>query len=160
MHTNAQLKVPSIGAPIVHWFMQEHKAHSSFLHHPCYTIYDDHLATIWLIAVEHCNKLQKCLKFWAWFYGKDKHKKWMNKYYNLEKRTWSQKQRIIWTFWMGVVGSSSKGGNISVMSPRHHINDVIRKWKISIKITSKSSKSEPWLFNNVLQLTWMNILKT
>jgi hypothetical protein len=54
---------------------------------------------------------------------------------------------------MGIVGSSSKGGNISVMSPRHQINDVIRKWKINIKNTSKSSKSEPILFNNVLQLT-------
>jgi hypothetical protein len=61
---------------------------------------------------------------------------------------------------MGVVGSSSKGGNISVMSPRHQINDVIQKWKFNIKTMSKSSKSEPILFNNVVQLTWMNILKT
>jgi hypothetical protein len=80
-------------------------------------------------------------------------KNWMNKYYNLEKRTWSQKQRIIRTFCTGIVGSSSKGGNISVMSPRHQINDVIRKWKINIKTMSKSSKREPILFNNVLQLT-------
>jgi hypothetical protein len=49
--------------------------------------------------------------------------------------------------------SSSKGGNISVMSPQHQVNDVIRKWKINIKTTSKSSKGEPILFNNVLQLT-------
>jgi hypothetical protein len=67
MHTNAQLKVPSIGAPNAHRFI----IHTS----PSYIIYDDHLATIWLIAPEHCNKIQKCLKFWTWFYGKDKHKK-------------------------------------------------------------------------------------
>jgi hypothetical protein len=79
-------KVPSIGAPNAHWFMQEHESLFIILTSQSYTIYDDHLATIWLIAPEHCNKLQKCSKFWTWFYGNDKHKKWMNKYYNLERK--------------------------------------------------------------------------